>query len=629
MNLENQNIIVILPDFIANQIAAGEVVQKPESVVKELVENSIDSGADSVAVIVKGAGKQLIHIVDNGCGMNRNDLELSIKRHATSKIKTTEDLEEIKTFGFRGEALASIASVALLEIRTKQKDTNFGWKLVSEPMKEPEIEPFQAENGTQIFVRNLFYNVPARRKFLKSNLTEFKYISETMIRFALSNPEVRFTFYDEDILIFDVKPQSLLERISAVLGISIAESLMPIYFTNGFITVSGFVGQPHLAKQSKSGQFLFLNGRSILSNALSYAVFSAFEHLIDKNKKPIFIINIDVDYRFVDVNVHPQKHEVKFEDEKVVFNAVRNAVYTALEEHDLTPQITISQHNVNQPIERVALSDKSDDYLLVNTMTGELIETRSKFANQPSNYSQNYNKRYDNYNDFSNRRQVNLENYNKNQNAYSILFDKEQKISEKQQSLGMIENEAFNCWQLHNKYIFWQSENGVIIIDQHNAHERIIYEKALKLMNKEMSISQSLLFPVNIKLNASQITIIKDISIDLNNLGYIFDFISQDTIELKSVPIDIPSGNETESLIEIIDSFDANSEIKHTDKRENIAATYSCKSAIKTGQVLSELEMKSLISQIFKCEMPYVCPHGRPIILNFTLEQLDKSFGRT
>ncbi len=634
MDGEKRNIIEILPDFIANQIAAGEVVQKPESVVKELVENSLDSGADSIAVIVKGAGKQLIHIVDNGSGMSQDDLKLSITRHATSKIKSTDDLEEIKTFGFRGEALASIASIAQLEIRTKQKNSDLGWKLTSEPMCEPDIIPFQSEKGTQIFVKNLFYNVPARRKFLKSNLTEFKYISDTMLKFALSHPEIRFTFYDEDILIFDVKPSSLLNRIGKVLGQNVADYLLPLYFKNDFITITGFVGQPHLAKQSKSGQYLFLNGRSILSNALSYAVYSAFEHLIDKNKKPLFIIDIEVDYRFVDVNVHPQKHEVKFEDEKIVFNAIRNAVYSALEKFDLTPNIPISQHNAMAPVERIALNDSDNNYMLVNTLTGEIIDSApntDEFKYSPKyDYSEkNHSSNNDYNNDYYRRKKQFDNNSPQAQTAYKSLFENKPHLEAVSITPRNLEVDGYNFWQLHNKYIFYQSEKGVIIIDQHNAHERIIFERAIKSMNKELSYSQSMLFPVEIKFDVSKSTVLKAIKEELHNLGFVFEFISNDSISLSSVPGDVSSGSESFTLLEIIDSFDANTEISHTNMRESIAATFSCKSAIKTGQVLSDSEMKSLVSQIFKCEMPYVCPHGRPIILNFTLAELDKSFGRT
>ena len=320
------NRIHILPEYIANQIAAGEVVQRPESVVKELVENSMDAGAEQISVVVRGSGKQLIHINDNGSGMTRDDLALSTKRHATSKIQTVQDLEHIMTLGFRGEALASIGAVAHLEIRTRMQEDEIGWKLTAEPLKDDTIEPFKSEKGTQIFVRNLFFNVPARKKFLRSDLTEFRHISETMLKFALARPDIRFTFYDADSLIFDVKPSSLEQRIVALMGERSASQLIPVEFAAPLVKVSGFVGQPSMAKQSRSGQYFFLNGRAITNRALTHAVFFPFEHLLDKNSHPFFVLNIEIDAEKVDVNVHPQKHEVKFDDERMVYNTIQQAV---------------------------------------------------------------------------------------------------------------------------------------------------------------------------------------------------------------------------------------------------------------------------------------------------------------
>ncbi|MES2766700.1 MAG: DNA mismatch repair endonuclease MutL, partial [Bacteroidota bacterium] len=345
--------IHILPDFIANQIAAGEVVQRPESVVKELVENSLDAGADSVAIVVRGAGKKLIHVIDNGRGMERDDLQLALKRHATSKIQTMQDLERIQTLGFRGEALASISSVASVEIRTKREEDSLGWKLCSEPNEAEVLEPFSAEKGTQIFVKNLFFNVPARRKFLKSDLTEFRYISDTMLKFAVSNPAVRFTFYDDDTLIFDTKPSALKERICDVLGAQIENNLIEISFKNDFVEVSGFVGKPLLAKQSRAGQYLFLNGRSIMNRAVSHAVFSPFEHILDKNQHPFFVLNLAIDPEKVDINVHPQKHEVKFDDDRVVYNAVQQAVGEALQSNHFVPEVRFREQVAQSPFEKM------------------------------------------------------------------------------------------------------------------------------------------------------------------------------------------------------------------------------------------------------------------------------------
>jgi DNA mismatch repair protein MutL len=382
MNEKSENIIRILPDFIANQIAAGEVVQRPESVVKELVENSLDSGATCIILVVKNAGKSLIHVVDNGSGMTKNDLELSVKRHATSKVFNSEDLEEIKTFGFRGEALASVCSVAGVEIRTKQNDSEYGWKLISEPMKDVLIEASKCDNGTQVFVRNLFYNVPARRKFLKSNLTEFRYISDTIIKIALAKPDIRFTFYDDDTLIFDVKASGLKERIISLLGQTVKESLIEVEYENDFVKINGYIGEPHLARQSRSGQYFFLNGRSILSNSLSHAVFSCYEQLLDKNQKPLFVLNIKIDYSKVDVNVHPQKHEVKFDDERFVYNSIKSAVLSSLNSHQLIPETEFNLMNAANPFINI---NEGNSRVFVNKITGEIVSGSNNFSNSFNN----------------------------------------------------------------------------------------------------------------------------------------------------------------------------------------------------------------------------------------------------
>lgn len=628
------NEIKLLPEFLANQIAAGEVVQRPESVVKELVENSIDAGADHIAVVVKKSGKQLIHIVDNGKGMSQDDLKMSIKRHATSKISTQEDLEKIMSFGFRGEALASISAVAQLEIRTKQDGEKLGWKLLSEPNKEDSITPENTEKGTQIFVKNLFYNVPARRKFLRANITEFRYISDTMMKFALSYPQLRFTFYDGDNLIFDVHPSSLEERIAHLMGNTVAGSLIKINFENEFIRIWGYVGQPHLARNSSSGQHLFLNTRAIQSKALSHAIYSSFEHLLEKNHKPLFIVNLEIDPEQIDINVHPQKHEVKFEDERLIYNTLRKAITMGLQEYDLTPEIELIRHQVNSPFEQKT-DEQNGDSFIVNKITGEVIEPTPvrSFEQKQTNFTERYNpKDYPNGNNdlFANVRHSE-EKSDPEVSAFDALFnpDKRKEAAPVHEGSHLESNDFIaKYWQLHNKYILMQTEKGMLIIDQHNAHERVLFEKAIKMMNKEFRSSQTLLFPVSISISPSQKALLQEIRDEMYDIGFDFDIESNKAI-VKAIPTDISSGNEENSLMEIITEYEENQKIKHTEKRENIAASFSCKSAIKTGKKLSQEEMKALATDILKCDMPYVCPHGRPVILDFTLKELDRKFGRT
>jgi DNA mismatch repair protein MutL len=620
--LKDKNKILILPDFIANQIAAGEVVQRPESVVKELVENALDAGATEVVVVVKMSGKQLIHVVDNGCGIDKDDLELSIKRHATSKLITAEDLEEIRTYGFRGEALASIASIALLEIRSKLKDAEHGWKLVAEPMKKEIISPISMDSGTQVFVKNLFYNVPARRKFLKSDLTEFRYISDTMIKFAIIRPDIRFTFYDNENLIFDVLASDPVKRIENILGKNISSSLIPVDYSTDTLKISGFVGEPLIAKQSKSGQYLFLNRRSIISKSLSYAIFSAFEHLLEKKSHPFYVLNIILDPKQVDVNVHPQKHEVKFEDEKYIYNALTKAVGQALQSSNLVPEIALNYQEIQSPFTKMNDEDK---FVVVNKMTGEVISTERNYQEQrgQSTTSPNFQRSRDYSSNSS-------ENKNFEISAFDFLFNKKKSENQQEEALtkGEFEKPVQMYWQVHRKYICTQTDKGFIVVDQHAAHERILYEKALKAMNKEYSYSQDLMFPIEVELDSSKRLLVKELEKDLVNLGFVFDEKGNGKISIKAVPLDVVSGSESESFKEIVEQYEEESRLRDSTTRDNLAASFSCKAAIKTGKYLTGEEMKKLIDELFNCSMPYVCPHGRPVIIEFTIPELDRRFGR-
>lgn len=612
--MNNIKTIHILPDFIANQIAAGEVVQRPESVIKELVENSIDSGASTVSVFIKGAGKQLIHVVDDGKGMTRDDLELSIKRHATSKITTQEDLESILTFGFRGEALASIASVSMLEIRTRNAQEDSAWRLVSEPGKEIRIEPFALDSGTQIIVKNIFYNVPARRKFLRANLTEFKYISETMTRFALSNPNLRFVFYDNDSLIFDVHPESLQSRITNVLPNIDSSLLMPVEQKSEYLKISGFVGNPNLARLSRASQFLFLNGRTIHNRALSHAVYASFEHLIEKKQHPMYLLNIELDPKKVDINIHPQKHEVKFEDERYVYNMIRTAVNECLQTNNLTYDFNSINTVSSSPFERIP----GDAEKYVNRTTGEVFEPRER-SNREFDFD--FPKNIESYPDRTLKESF-------ERSAFDELFgDHIQKSSE--QDVASFETPINMYWQLHKKYITVQTENGMLIVDQHNAHERILYERAIRAMNKEYRNSQQLMFPIKLKVTSGQLALIKELESNLIHLGYSFNVIGDNDIEIFAVPIETDYGSEDFSMLDIVDQYDEYQKLGHSSQRDNLAASFSCKAAIKTGRKLAVNEMKALVDNLFSCAMPYVCPHGRPVILEYRLSELDKKFGRT
>ena len=616
------SIINILPDFLSNQIAAGEVVQRPESVIKELVENSIDAEASQIFITIKNSGKDLIHIQDNGIGMSREDLELCIKRHATSKIVSQEDLDAILSFGFRGEALASISAVAKLEIRTKRRQDELGFCLISEPNQHPIVTECDTEVGTQIFVKNLFYNVPARRKFLKSNLSEYKAILDTLNKFALSHKNVHLIFNNENNLVLNLRTDVLEERINEILGHRIVEKMAKIDYDDGIIKIYGYTAKPSIMKLSKSQQFLFLNNRNIYNKSINHAIITAYGPLIDKSQFPPYILFLEIDPHKVDINIHPQKHEVKFDDDKQVYNAVKNAIRNGLQSSDLTAEIKvkldedINFENISYPFE------KAEDNILVNKNTGEIINRDIWKNNQDWKKDNNYN----------NNSNISRTNYKEKQetqerkyrgsddlSAFDLIFNDDFKNLEKQERKFI---------QVHNKYIITQNEKGFLIIDQHNAHERINFERAIKRFNKELSSEQTMLFAVSFRLTQSELNILQSVEEEIKMLGFNFD-IESDEIVLTAKPIDVKNGVEEEDFKEILELFSEFQEMGKMDKRESIAASYACRASIKTGQNLSQKEMEELYNSLFKCETPYVCPHGRPVIMEMTITELDRKFGRS
>jgi len=614
MNYLPPQTIALLPDHIANQIAAGEVVQRPESIIKELVENALDAGATSIVVIVHKAGKQTIHVIDNGSGMKKEDLVLSIQRHATSKIKTSQDLERISTLGFRGEALASIAAVSHLEIKTKTYDSDHGWSLTVEPLEEVLLEPCQTEIGTQVLVKNMFYNVPARKKFLKSDLVEFRHISETMYRCALGHPECRFTFYDGDTLVFDVQSSDLHGRVQALYGKGVSEGLLPLHSQTNEVEIAGFVGLPHLAKQSRAGQHFFMNSRPIISRSLAHAVFHPYEHLIEKNMHPFFVIQLSLDPTKVDVNVHPQKHEVKFEYDRGIYNAIHQAVSNALSKAHIIPEMQFRDHMSDQPFERLSIATHQDSYgtesqMFVNRLTGEIISRDNHIPPFHRNDSEQVTHQH--------------------RTAFEHLFGSEEPLIHTPSHGSEIPKKQLgSMWQLHAKYIFVQHEDGIMIIDQHAAHERIIYERSLQALNKQGMKGQTLLFPIPLQLLPEDQLLFSHIRADLELLGFVF-VNHGDQVQITSVPFDIQAGTEHLAVQDIITQFREYEQIRPQGSRDNLAASMGCKAAIKAGYVLSYDEMKALVNDLLACEMPGVCPHGRPTILEMQLREFDRRFGRT
>jgi DNA mismatch repair protein MutL len=615
--------IKILPENIANKIAAGEVVQRPESVVKELIENSIDAGADSIQLIVKRAGKVLIQVIDDGMGMNEEDAVMCVQKHATSKINQLEDLDSITTLGFRGEALSSIASVSQLEIKTETNEEELGTSVRVDDGSTIIKEKGSFPKGTSIAVKNLFFNTPARRNFLKTDSTELKHIIDIFNKIALSHHKISFKMYNDDDIICDYPSGSLSERIRHVFADNMMEALIPVDERTDYLNIYGFVGKPSMLKKSKGDQYVFLNWRYVVCRPINHAVFTAYENILEKGDYPFFILFIELDPKRVDVNVHPSKLEVRFDDEKTLYNFVVAVIKKSLGTHDLVPSMMFTQttdegekmrfDNFNNKVEKNDFSDRPSfaekKSLAKTNFTDKEIDLI--FGSLPDVPSQ------------SDPKETVQPPFN-NPESREIYHQSEVHSGEVRRG-----DDTTFIIQLHNKYILSQIKTGLMIIDQHAAHERILYEKALKRFEANMPFSQQLLFPKTLDLDPARFAILKEINPFLLKLGFAVKFFGRNTIVIEGVPEDIKKGSEEKVLLDLIEEFTVNLKEKKLEERENIAKSYSCKAAIKAGDYQNEREMRLLIDQLFATSMPYVCPHGRPIVVKISLEEFDRRFGRT
>ena len=595
-----------MPLGLANRIAAGEVVNRPESVVKELLENSIDAGATEITLRIKEAGKTFIQVSDNGSGMSEEDAVISFHRHSTSKIYDYDDLENIRTLGFRGEALASICSIAKLELKTKTLEEQLGTFLRIEGDELVENTKVNFNKGTSITVKNLFYNVPGRRNFLKSNQTEFRHIYDTFIRLAISHPEINFIFVNNDEEIFNLKQTFLIKRIKEIFSENIEGSLIPVDFGNEIINVKGLISKPNFTKRTKQDQFYYLNNRFFTSKSLNFAVYTGYDHLIEKGDYPSFFLFLTIAPNKIDVNVHPTKMEVKFEDENAVFGFIRSAVKDALRKADITFEIGFDNKiGLDKDTESFSYKTGGDKLTFSTQKPLAKISDLEDFYKLSSGTGKD---------DFDVTKPI------------DELPEKQPQIFEhKKQS----DNEAFKVWQFQNKYIMCQTATGLMIIDQHAAHERVLYEKAILVLESQSSFSQQLLMPINHKCTKIDFELVKVLRDDLQNLGFNFNLSENDTVQIIGIPSDVKIGDENKIFQELLDQFKEYEQTLHLEKRDNLAKSFACRSAIKTGDPLKQSEMLFLFDSLFACKMPYVCPHGRPTVIRINTDELDKRFSRT
>jgi DNA mismatch repair protein MutL len=611
------DIIHLLPDSVANQIAAGEVVQRPASAVKELMENALDAGGTNIKLHVKDAGKTLIQVIDNGCGMSETDARMSFERHATSKIKKADDLYAIRTMGFRGEALASIAAIAQVELKTKRIGDEVGVQIIIEGSELKSQEACTCPDGTSIAVKNLFFNVPARRNFLKNNSVELRHIIDEFQRVAVPNPHIAFSLHHNSTEIFHLEKGSLKQRLISIFGNSYNTRLVPVEENTSIVNIKGFIIKPEFAKKTRGEQFFFLNKRFIKNAYLHHAVQTAFEELLPKDSYASYFLLLEVDPKTIDINIHPTKTEVKFEDEKAVYAFLRSAVKKSLGQFNITPSIDFNQesHLYNMPLKpadgivKQPTIKVNPDYNPFKTETSKGYKPNERELSNRSNWEKMYTKHTNG--------QPQLEIKKEEETQHIIDADWDSEFHESTKKL---------TYQLHNKYILSHIKTGFIVIDQQGAHERILYERTLEAFEKNQSATQQELFPKTIELNAADYALVKELQEEIKGLGFDIREFGKNTFVIHGVPA-ATAQYESSTLLEgLLENYKQNQQELKLNKRENIVRSMARNMSVKAGKALTQEEMNNLIDELFACKMPYSTPGGKPTVATFSMEELDKRF---
>ncbi|MDT3403286.1 DNA mismatch repair endonuclease MutL [Mucilaginibacter terrae] len=616
------DIIQLLPDSVANQIAAGEVVQRPASAVKELVENAIDSGADKIQLILKDAGKALIQVIDNGSGMSATDARMCFERHATSKIRKAEDLFAIRTMGFRGEAMASIAAIAHVETKTRRHDDELGSCIIIEGSEVVSQEPCATSAGTSTSVKNLFYNIPARRNFLKSNPVELRHIIDEFQRVALAHPQIFFTMHHDGQEVYHLPASQLKQRIVHLFGNNYNQRLVPVEEDTTIINLRGFVGKPEFAKRTRGEQFFFVNNRFIRDNYLNHAVMTAFEELLPEDTYPFYVLYIDIDPSKIDINVHPTKTEIKYQDEKSIYAIIRSAVKRSLGRYNITPSLDFDQENsiehliTAKPLEQITPPSISfnPDFNPFDTPAKASAprETSYQSANNPyrGGMPNNWETLYE------------ISKQPTQQAQQEILPDDSFEVNNQSVS----KNSERQLFQIHNRYILSQIKSGFMLINQQAAHERILYERFLQQLQNHSGTSQQSLFPQSVTLNGSDFALLMELLPDIKALGFDIREFGKNTVVVDGIPADVTQANEHQLLEHLLEGFKNNLAILKLDKRDNLARTLARNAATKAGTKLTLEEMNLLIDQLFACQMPNIALNGKPVISTFTLNELAERF---
>ncbi|MFT4544320.1 MAG: DNA mismatch repair protein MutL [Bacteroidia bacterium] len=607
------DIIRLLPDSVANQIAAGEVIQRPASAVKELLENSVDADATKIQLIVEDAGKILMQVIDNGRGMSENDARMCFERHATSKIETADQLFAITTKGFRGEAMASIAAIAQVEMKSRTEENPIGIQINVAGSKITKQEACQTPVGTSISIKNLFFNVPARRNFLKSNQVETRHIMDEFIRVALAHTDLEISLFHDGDELFHLKPTKLRQRIVDIFGKSFNEKLVPISEETSIATITGFVGKPEHARKKRGEQFFFVNNRFIRSPYLNHAISSAYDELLAEKTHPAYFIFFQVDPSFIDINIHPTKTEIKFEDEKSIYAILRSAVRQSLGKYNISPTIDFNQEmsiDFSAPPKNVQLFQpelpvsSGTSYGSKGAHSAAITRTRSEGWQKESDGD--WQKMYEGLQD---------------------VIPSQPEITTIQSKLTVDEQVEKRPIQIHGRYVLSSIKSGTIIIDQKRAHERIIYEQIVQSLALQQAPKQQQLFPINIELSSSDSKVLSSILEEVKLLGMDIESFGKNTFIVQGLATYIDEKSVKEVIDEILEEYNQSGSLTKSKKLDKLAQAMARRASIDYGKVLQPAEMTQLIDELFACDLPYSAPSGKPTMITMTLDELEKRFG--
>ncbi len=621
------DIIQLLPDSVANQIAAGEVVQRPASVVKELVENSIDAGATKIQVIIKDAGKTLIQVIDNGCGMSETDARMCFERHATSKIRNANDLFNIRSMGFRGEAMASIAAIAKVNIKTKKQEDELGTHICIAGSKIETQEPISCQNGTNTSVKNLFYNVPARRKFLKSNSTELKHIMEEFQRMALANAQVEMCLTHNDMQLYNLPVSNIHNRVVNILGRSASQNMVPIESETSMAHMKGYVGKPENARKTAGEQFFFVNNRYMRHPYFYKAVVKAYENILPEGMLPSFFIYFDVDPGSIDINIHPTKTEIKFENERALWPIIEATVKEGLGKFNIAPSLDFNQEAIDIPIMR---NDRNIEPPTVrvnpsyNPFDTDKASSSSHAASGGSHAKKQDSKDWQQlYAGFE-------------ADSYSATPSPEQDAvpespsllpqAEHEQLSTGLDKEGQRFFQIKGKYILTAVKSGLMLIDQKRAHQRILFDEFIYKNGAQAGIGQKLLYPRKLDLDALEAELLKSVLNEINRLGFDIAHLGGHSFVVNGLPADFPDTNVEDWIQDILGNIKENQKDFSTALRENLVKSLAKFLSIPYGKKLSQEEMAHLNDSLFASMMPNMTPDGKPIITMLSMDEIEKMF---